>query len=137
MPSHEESEVRAQIEALAHAIRAKNVAQVLTHYAENVVTFDVMPPLQVRGAPAYQKNFEAWFGAMRGPMSFEVVELAVAAEQSLAVCHYLAHVTGTWEESGEPADYWVRATSSFRKHGGRWSIVHEHVSVPQNPPARS
>ena len=31
---------------------------------------------------------------------------------------------------GTQVDLWVRATVGYRKHEGRWTVVHEHVSVP-------
>ena len=28
--------------------------------------------------------------------------------------------------------FWLRVTQIYRKSGGRWRVVHEHVSVPTN-----
>ena len=32
--------------------------------------------------------------------------------------------------SGQQTSVWVRTTMCFRKQGGEWIVVHEHVSVP-------
>jgi hypothetical protein len=55
--------------ALAQAIRTKDVDGLMRHYAADLVTFDVRPPLQVR-ADEYRKNFEAWFASMKGPIDY-------------------------------------------------------------------
>ena len=37
----------------------------MTFYANDVVVFDVRPPLDTRGADAYRQNFERWFACSR------------------------------------------------------------------------
>jgi ketosteroid isomerase-like protein len=34
--------------------------------------------------------------------------------------------------TGDKIDYWVRVTANFQKTNGRWSIAHEHVSMPHS-----
>jgi ketosteroid isomerase-like protein len=43
--------------------------------------------------------------------------------------HILERMSGTLN-GGEKSDIWMRATSGLRKMGGRWYIVHDHISVP-------
>ena len=59
--------IRERVDALAQALRAKDIDGLMAHYAPDVVTFDVLPPAQVQGADAYRKNFEAWFASVSGP----------------------------------------------------------------------
>jgi len=101
----------------------------MTHYAPDVVVYDVMPPLHVQGAPAYRKNFERWFSSMQGPIGYEMNELRVSMSESHAFCHFVGHVKGT-RKNGEQADYWVRVTTCFQKANGQWLVGHEHVSMP-------
>jgi ketosteroid isomerase-like protein len=56
-----ETEIQQRIDTLAEAIRNKNLDQVMSHYAPDVIVFDLMPPLDVRGIAAYRRNFERWF----------------------------------------------------------------------------
>jgi ketosteroid isomerase-like protein len=125
----DEAQIRERIDALARALRAKDVDALMAHYARDNITYDVLPPLQVTGADAYRKNFERWFASLQGPIDYEIRDLHVATADDLGLCHYLGHVKGT-RKSGEKSDYWVRVTSGWRKMNGRWMVVHEHVSMP-------
>jgi ketosteroid isomerase-like protein len=125
----EESLLRERLATLAQAIREKDVDALMSHYAPDVVVYDVMPPLAVQGAADYRNNFERWFASMQGPIEYEMNHLRVSVSECHAFCHFLGHVNGT-RKNGEKADYWVRVTTCFQKANGQWSIGHEHVSMP-------
>jgi uncharacterized protein (TIGR02246 family) len=124
-----DARIRGLMDSSAKAIREKDLDALMRHYAPDVVTFDLMVPLQVKGAAAYRKNFESWFGSVKGPIDYEVLELTISQGDELALCHYLARVRST-RTTGEKNDYRVRVTSGCRESEGRWKIVHEHVSIP-------
>lgn len=124
-----EDEVYERINSLAEAIRYKNVDQLMTHYASDVLAFDVQPPLELRGAAAYRKNFEKWFASMSGRITYELSDVHVSAGENYAYCHCLSHVTGA-RAGGGRADYWVRVTTAWRKVHGEWVVAHEHISMP-------
>lgn len=124
-----EDEVHERINSLAEAIRYKNIDQAMTHYAPDVLVFDLQPPLEVRGAAAYRKNFEKWFATMSGRIAYEMSDVHVLAGENYAYCHCLCHVTGA-RTGGGRADYWVRVTSAWRKVHGEWVVAHEHISMP-------
>jgi ketosteroid isomerase-like protein len=125
----EDTSVRERVETLAQAIRVKDIDALMTHYAPDVVVFDLMPPLEVQGAAAYRKNFERWFASMQGPIDYEMEHLRISMSESHAFCHSLSHVKGT-RAGGDKADYWVRVTTCFQKSNGQWLVGHEHVSTP-------
>ena len=129
--TRQDPQLRERVDALAQALRAKDIDGLMAHYAPDVVTFDVLPPAQVQGADAYRKNFEAWFASVRGPIDFEVRDLRITMSDELAFCHYLGHVSST-RTTGKKSEYWVRVTSGFRRMNGRWTITHEHVSMPSS-----
>ena len=124
-----EGEIFERIESLAEAIRYKNVDHVMSHYAPDVLAFDVQPPLEVRGVAAYRKNFEKWFASMAGRIAFEMSGVHISADDNHAYSHCLSHVTGA-RTGGGRADYWVRITSAWRKMHGEWVVAHEHISMP-------
>ena len=124
-----EREILERIESLAEAIRYKNVDQVMSHYAPDVLVFDLQPPLEVRGAAAYRKNIEKWFASMAGRINFEMSDVHVSADEEHAICHSISHVAGA-RAGGGRADYWVRVTSGWRKLHGQWVVTHEHISMP-------
>jgi ketosteroid isomerase-like protein len=121
--------VRDRVASLAQAIRDKDIDSLMTHYAPDVVAYDVMPSLAVLSAADYRKNFERWFASMAGPIDYEMNDLRISMSESHAFCHCVSHVRGT-KKTGEAADYWVRVTTCFQKANGQWLVGHEHVSVP-------
>jgi uncharacterized protein (TIGR02246 family) len=129
--TRKDAQIRECIDALAQALRAKDINALMAHYAPDVVTFDLRPPLQVSGVDAYRKNFEAWFASMQGPIDYEIRDLRITMSDDVAFCHSLSHVKST-RTTGEKADYWVRVTSGFQKMNGQWMVTHEHVSMPFN-----
>jgi ketosteroid isomerase-like protein len=131
MPTREDAQIRERMDALAQALRAKDINTLMAHYAPGMVTFDLRPPLQLQGADAYRKNFEAWFASVQGPIDYEIRDLRVPMSDDLALCHYLGHVKST-RTTGEKSDYWVRVTSGFQKMNDQWMVTHEHVSMPLN-----
>jgi uncharacterized protein (TIGR02246 family) len=125
----DEAQIRGLVDTWMQALRAKDVNGVMSHYAPDIVAFDLAPPLEYRGADAYRKNWEAWFPTFRGPIGYEIRDLSIAATDDIAFCHSFNRITGT-RTNNEKTDIWVRATVCFRKIDGKWKIVHEHQSVP-------
>jgi ketosteroid isomerase-like protein len=127
--SSSEVELRHRIEALAQAIRDKDVDRLMKFYAADVVVFDLRPPLDARGTAAYRRNFERWFASFAGPIGFELKDLRLASSGGTAFCNYLGHVKGT-RPGDRKADYWVRGTTCFEHRDGHWLVTHEHISMP-------
>jgi uncharacterized protein (TIGR02246 family) len=130
-PTRKDAQIRECMDTLAQALRAKDINTLMVHYAPDIVTFDLRPPLQVQGVDAYRKNFEAWFASVQGPIDYEIRDLRITMNDDIAFCHSLSHVKST-RTTGEKADYWVRVTSGFQKMNGQWMVTHEHVSMPFN-----
>ncbi|WKZ87296.1 nuclear transport factor 2 family protein [Ralstonia pickettii] len=127
------SRLRSLIEAWAEAVRAKDIDAVMRHYAPDVVVFDVMPPLFVKGAEAYRRNWQGWFDALDGQADFHFVELHLEVSGDLAYCFSVNRLRARYRD-GAKHDAQTRATVCFRKIDGRWLVVHEHASVPMPVP---
>jgi len=121
--------LRRRIEALAQAIRDKDLGQLMTFYDRDVEVFDLRASLNVVGAGAYRNNLEQWFDSFEGPLGFELHNLRIALGEPTAFCHYLALITGT-RPGGRISGYWVRGTTGFERRGGEWLVTHEHISQP-------
>jgi uncharacterized protein (TIGR02246 family) len=124
-----EERIRETIDAWANAVRAKDVDQAMIHYAPDVVSFDLAPPLEYRGADSIRRSLEAWFRSFQGPIGYEMTALDIMASGDLAVCRSLNRISGK-RTNGEDTDVWVRVTAVLRRAGEAWLIQHEHVSVP-------
>ena len=127
--ANDEARVRKLIADWAAAVRAKNVDRVISHYAADVVSFDLAPPLQCAGREALRKSLVEWFPTFQGPIGYEVHDLSITAGDEVAFCRSLNRISGT-RTGGEETDVWVRVTVGWRSVGGRWLIAHEHASVP-------
>jgi ketosteroid isomerase-like protein len=101
----------------------------MSNMAPEIVIFDLITPLQYRGADAGRKRAHEWLSSFDGPLGYEVRDLQITAGDDVAFCHSLNGVNGT-TKTGTKIAMWWRATVGFRKIGGKWTVTHEHSSVP-------
>jgi uncharacterized protein (TIGR02246 family) len=125
----EEAEIRQLIDGFQRAIRAKDLSGVLSVYAPDIVSFDLVPPMQHVGIAAYRRPWEETFASFEGRIGYEVSDLSIAAADDVAFSHSLNQMSGIIK-GGQTTSVWVRWTACFRKLDGRWLITHEQVSVP-------
>jgi uncharacterized protein (TIGR02246 family) len=126
----EEAAIRRLIEDWASAIRAKDIAGVIAHHTEDVLMFDVPPPVAVRGIAAYRETWPPFFTALtQGAAAFEIVELNVTAGETVAFATAVLRCGSTDELAKDPTPR-LRLTLGLRKVDGAWSIAHEHHSFP-------
>jgi len=127
-----ETDIRHVLDAQIAALRAKDAQRYVTHYAPDVVSFDLAPPLQHVGLnPATTSNMDDWFATWDGPIVQEIAEFSatIAETDGIAFCHGLVRMRG--DKIGEgPLDLWFRATWGLRLTDGTWKITHEHSSTP-------
>lgn len=127
-----EQELRDLVDERIHAVRDRDIATLAVRPADDVVTFDVLPPLNSRGSQATVDHMQQWFDGYDGPIDYTVHDVQVSADDELGFCSFLYHVGGTLK-TGAPVNMWVRATLGCRRMDGRWRIVHDHESVPFDP----
>jgi ketosteroid isomerase-like protein len=125
----DEAQIRDLIEERVRAVEEKDIDKLTSHHARDVLSFDVIDTLQFTGSGAVRQRAEKWLTAYQSPIGYEVRDLDITAGNDVAFCHYLYRVSGTLL-NGDKVDMWVRATVCLRKIGGKWTIVHEHQSVP-------
>lgn len=127
-----ETERRQIMQLLADyekAFRARDLDGIMKLYAPNIVAYDIAPPLKYEGAAAYRKAWEGFFAAYEGPIEMEIRDMQFQFSGTLAVTHNLERFAGKLK-GGARSEIWVRVTDVYQKIGGKWLIVHEHVSVP-------
>jgi uncharacterized protein (TIGR02246 family) len=125
----DEADIRQRIDKLAEAIRAMNLEAVMSIYAPDIVSFDIVPPLQHVGAEAKRKNWVDAFAMYQHPLGYEICDLTITVGNDVAFGHSLNQISGTLK-NGNRADFWLRSTACFRKIDGKWLITHDQVSVP-------
>jgi uncharacterized protein (TIGR02246 family) len=127
-----EQELRDLVAERVAAVHAKDPAPLRARLAPDVVDFNVLPPLQLRGAERVAQQTQAWFDSYPGDIGYEVEQLEVHAAGDVGFCSFVYHVTGTLADGSE-VSMWVRATLGCRRSDGEWTIVHDHESVPFDP----
>ena len=126
---NDEAEIKRVIEGGVEAIRDKNIEGVMSLYAQEVVSFDIVPPLRYVGADAFRKPWEEVFSSFQGPIGYEIHDLNITVGDDVAFTHSLNRISGTMN-NGLKTDLWLRWTAGFRKINGKWLIVHHQNSVP-------
>jgi PhnB protein len=123
----DQTAIRAIFGDRTNALFGKVVDLAVKHLADDIVSYNLDPPLQHLGPcrEALQKWFETW----DGPIAVAMAELNVETGGDLALVHGLAHMTGA-KTDGAKADMWFRYTAGLRRSGGTWKITHQHSSVP-------
>jgi ketosteroid isomerase-like protein len=125
-----DAEIRRRIDELAEAVRAADLERVMSMYAPDLVTFDIVPPLQKIGADGKRKNWADVFATYERPLGYEIRDLIITVGGDAAFAHSLNRISGALKKDGTRIEQWLRWTSCFRKIDGDWLIVHDHVSVP-------
>jgi len=128
---NDDTEIRRLIGAGTSSLRDKNIEGVMALYAQDVVTFDIVPPLRYVGADALRKLWEQVFASVQGPIGYEVHDLNITVGDDVAFSHSLNRISGTMKD-GQKTEVWLRWTACFRKIEGKWLIVHHQNSVPVN-----
>ena len=126
---NDEAAIRDLIDRFADAFRDKDVDRVMVPFAKDVVSFDIVPPLETAGADTFVTHWQQFFGSHQGPIHVEFPDVRIAAGDDVAFSYCVHRIKGTLK-NGQATDWWLRWTACYRKINGTWLIVHEHVSVP-------
>ena len=123
--------IRALEDKFIAAFNAGDIDGIMKNYTpdESLVVFDVVPRKEYLGANAYRKDWEDFFSHFKGTPKIAITDLGITVDGNLGFSHSFQHVTGI-DLQGHPVDRTVRVTDGYRKIGGNWFIVLEHVSVP-------
>ncbi|GHO77756.1 hypothetical protein KSD_55270 [Ktedonobacter sp. SOSP1-85] len=126
---NDEAAIKRVIEGGVEAIRAKDLDGVMSMYAPELVSFDIVPPLQYVGTDAYRKQWEKVFSSFPGPINYEIADLSITAGDNVAFAHSFNRLSAALP-TGQKIGNWLRWTACFRKIGGKWLLAHMQASVP-------
>ncbi|MGI5129333.1 YybH family protein [Pseudonocardia sp. CA-107938] len=125
----DEVEIRGQIDKVVEALRAKDLEALRQLYTDDVVSFDVDPPLQHIGIDAKLENWARVFEFFE-TVTYEVRDLTFTVGDEVAYGHAFARLRGTLPSGAQTNGMWVRVTYGMRKIDDVWLIAHDQVSVP-------
>ena len=127
--SGDDAAVREVIESWTAAVRRRDIEGILKNHAPDIVMFDVPPPFQSRGIEAYRQTWNTFFSWSSDPVSFDVTNMSITAGNDVAFVVATMRCAEPGID-GKPKGLDIRLTVGLRKIEGRWTITHEHHSVP-------
>src|SRR4029077_16935433 len=122
-------EIHGWLDHWTKAFSAKDVDRVMELYTDDVVAYDIVPPLQYIGKPAYRADYQQFFAQYEDNLRVELRDVHVGASGELGYATGLEMISGNLKH-GQKSNMWVRFTSLFRKVNDKWLDFHDHVSVP-------
>ena len=125
----DETAIREVIEDWANATREGRHDEVLANHLDDLVIFDVLPPLRYESAAKYRESWDEWQPDAQGEMKFELEDLSICAGVDVGFAFGLLQCGGTLPNGKSFRDT-VRITFCLRKRGGKWLVAHQHVSKP-------
>ena len=126
---NDEAAIQRLLDDGIRSLRDKNIEGVMSIYAPEVVSFDIVPPLRYIGADAFRKVWEEVFFVYQGPIDYEIHDLSITVGDDVAFTHSFNRLSATMN-NGQKIGNWLRWTACFRKINGKWLIVHMQASVP-------
>lgn len=125
-------EIRELFDAWLRAAAEKDIDAVMGPIAEGVVSYEHNAPLQYVGREAVRAVCQEGFDFMQGEFRWDVRDLHVLVRGDIAVTWGLNHMSAR-HPTGDVIEQWSRGTRIFQKLGGKWKMIHQHVSFPVDP----
>ena len=123
-------DVTTFLENFSETVRNGNIEKIMSYYSNDIVAFDMMPPLCFYNKSTYKKNWEKCFtDYFAFPVNFSFEQQKINVSGELAVVRSFVHMSGD-SIHGENMECWLRNTMELKQIDGRWLITHEHNSVP-------
>ena len=119
-----ESQIRALIEAWANAVRRHDLSGILAHHEQDIVMFDLPPPLQSRGMDEYKKTWDLFFRYHQPAQAFDIEELAITAGDDVAFAVAIMRCG-----SGASGDRVPLQTDNWTAQGERRLAYHPRASL--------
>lgn len=120
------------------AVLAKDVDRFVALYAPDMRVFDMWGVWSYDGVAPWRDMVAGWFGSLgdeRVVVDFSDVQTVVAAD--LAVIHAFVSFQAVNTEGVTLRSMDNRLTMTLKRHGGGWTITHQHTSSPIAPATAS
>jgi ketosteroid isomerase-like protein len=127
-----EKEIVELHEAWFAAAAAKDLDRSMAPIAPDVVSYEHTAPLQFTDVSAIREECRAGFERAGDDFAWTVPDLRVLVRGDLAVAWGLNRMADHHADGTEDVT-WSRGTRVFQLSGGRWRMVHQHVSFPVDP----
>lgn len=101
-PNPDEVQIRQLIEDRLNSVRVRDIDSAAANVTADVLSFDVVNPLQYAGRDSLRARVAEWFSSFDGPIGLEVKDLTLAANGDVGFSHCLNRVCHdeAWHETG-------------------------------------
>ena len=125
-----DQDVQALLERYQQAINRKDAAATVACYSDDVVAYDLAPPLSQGPEIVRDSRYaQEWFDTWKGPLESAERDTVFRVEGDVAYVYALRQMRGT-KTGGQKVALWFRSTSICRRVDSAWKIVHIHNSTP-------
>ena len=135
-PAESERELRELFEAWFDASERKDVDAQMEPIAEDIVSYEHEPPQERRGIDAVRAVCAAGMEYQTGEFRWDIPDLQIRIIGDTAVTWGLNRMRNVAPD-GTVREDWSRGTRVFERRGGRWRMVHQHVSFPVDDAGRA
>jgi ketosteroid isomerase-like protein len=125
----DEAAIRGLVGRIIEGLQNRDPESLRELYAEDIVSFDVEPPLQHVGIEAKLKNWAPVFQFF-ATVRYEIRDLEVVVGGDVAFGYGFGRLSGTLKDGSAVGGMWVRVTYCLTRTGGAWRVAHDQVSVP-------
>ena len=126
MNKSEKNEIHDVLDAFVKAMHDRDAEAATALYAEDAQIYSLAPPLAERPDEA---QLALWLNSWDGPVTYELRDVKIETGPGIAFAFGMIRVSAD-TQTGERAEWWMRATRCFKRIDGEWKIVNEHDSVP-------
>jgi ketosteroid isomerase-like protein len=127
-----EKEIIELHQAWFAAAAAKDLDASMAPISPEIVSYEHTAPLQFTEIDAIREECRAGFDRAAEDFTWTVPDLRVVVRDDLAVAWGLNRMADHHPDGTEDVT-WSRGTRVFQRSGGRWRMVHQHVSFPVDP----
>lgn len=124
-----EQEIRDLHEAWFAASRAKDLDASMAPISPDIVSYEHSAPLQRTAMDELREECRRGFEYQPDDFEWTVPNLQVIVRDDIAVSWGLNRMAGRAADGTESV-MWSRGTRIFRRVGGAWKMIHQHVSFP-------
>ncbi|WP_316799735.1 YybH family protein [Pedobacter frigidisoli] len=106
---------------------AQTAEEITRHWSEDVIWLDIQPHAS-KGKALALVEFRRQF-ALLDSCKADLLETELIIEDNMALVCTIQHFTAV-AGGKHVSDLITRQTDCFRKQGGNWILIHQHVSLP-------
>lgn len=119
----------AAIRAIEEALATEtDMSRIIGYYAPDAMVMDIYAPGIFKGRDQIVAGFAPQL-AMVGTMRHRFPEIEIAAHGDFACAATQIHFDTTMKD-GTPLKLTIRQLDAYRRMGGKWQLIQQHVSLP-------